>query len=238
MSELSGEWVDVRVEDWAKLQRRDRRCPRAGARARIPGWLLVPTVRSRARPGRSRRAGTRRGACPTSRHLYGGLMYPVDTSSAVHAAQKTARNIGVDRFYAKVVAGPNGCHIWTASLGSGGYGQFRSVEGGRIRTRRAHRWAYELHRGPVPEGLDLDHLCRVRRCVNPWHLEAVTRGENVRRGASEGTYGSYQKSRTECPYGHAFDEENTYRHPVSGRRACRTCKREDTRRRRTYKKGA
>lgn len=70
-----------------------------------------------------------------------------------------------------------GCWLWTGTRNRGGYGDFRMPEG----PRRAHRLAYENLVGPIPEGLELDHLCRVRNCVNPQHLEPVTRSENARR---------------------------------------------------------
>lgn len=72
-----------------------------------------------------------------------------------------------------------GCWEWVAGT-SWGYGQF-SLQGGNI---QAHRYAYELLVGPIPEGLDIDHLCMCRRCVNPAHLEPVTRGENNVRGTA------------------------------------------------------
>lgn len=74
----------------------------------------------------------------------------------------------------------DGCWLWTSTVVWNGYGQFR------INNRRvyAHRFAYEQVVGPVPDGLD--HLCRNRRCVNPAHLEPVTRQENLRRGAGSG----------------------------------------------------
>jgi len=84
-----------------------------------------------------------------------------------------------ERFDAKYRIDESGCWLWTASLNAGGYGQFAS---GSIGTRLAHRWRWEMENGPVPEGLELDHLCRVRHCVNPAHLEPVTRRENLLRG--------------------------------------------------------
>lgn len=72
----------------------------------------------------------------------------------------------------------NGCWIWLGRINGFGYGELKCGE----RRLKAHRVSYEHHVGPIPEGLDLDHLCRVRPCVNPEHLEPVTRSENIRRG--------------------------------------------------------
>jgi len=83
------------------------------------------------------------------------------------------------RFWARVdKAAPGGCWIWTGAVEGKGYGA-PSINGVK---RPAHRLAYEDLVGPVPEGLHLDHLCRVRRCVNPAHLEPVTSRENTLRG--------------------------------------------------------
>lgn len=103
------------------------------------------------------------------------------------------------------------CWLWTGHINTSGYGQIRW--GGP--KARAHRIAYELEVGPIPEGLELDHLCRVRHCVNPSHLEPVTRRVNVHRG--EGGAGRNSR-KTHCPRGHAYD------YAVGGRRYCRTCR--------------
>ena len=97
-----------------------------------------------------------------------------------------------------------------------GYGQFR------VGTQRklAHRVAYEWSLGEIPEGLDLDHLCRVRNCVNPSHLEPVTRQENLRRGI-----GNPHKHKTHCPRRHEYNEENTYYDSKRNKRQCRVCRR-------------
>jgi hypothetical protein len=105
----------------------------------------------------------------------------------------------------------NGCWVWTASLSHDGYGQFCF----RRRMRRVHRVTYELFKGPIPDGLVIDHLCRNLRCVNPEHLEAVTHKENTARGLSA--------PRKQCPHGHPYNEENTYIERSTGRRRCRTC---------------
>lgn len=97
----------------------------------------------------------------------------------------------------------------------------------------AHRVAYELVVGPIPDGLQLDHLCKVRKCVNPAHLEAVTCGENIRRGDTGKAAAEVQSSKTHCPQGHPYSGDNLahYRGRHGRRyRACRICRREAMRR--------
>lgn len=129
-----------------------------------------------------------------------------------------------ERFWAKVEKSDE-CWRWRASLSHYGYGQFNV--GGKC--RYAHRIAYESVRGPVDASLDLDHLCRNRWCVNPAHLEPVTRGENVLRGKSRGGREAVA-ARTHCPKGHAFSDENTARRSNRSGRECRICKAEADRR--------
>lgn len=121
----------------------------------------------------------------------------------------------VERFMEKIdrSAGDGGCWLWTLVPHHSGYGLFQTGHGQVM----AHRFSYELHVGPIPEGLQLDHLCRVRHCVNPAHLEPVTQSENVRRG--------YMATRTHCKNGHPFDEANTRLRAGRGR-TCRACDRE------------
>jgi len=119
-----------------------------------------------------------------------------------------------DRFWGKVDASGD-CWSWSASVGSHGYGQFR-VWGDRTMVT-AHRMAWTILVGPVPEGMTLDHLCRNRRCVNPDHLEVVTRGENIRRGYSPSTMA---RQSGVCGRGHS----EWYTRPgPEGHRRCRTC---------------
>lgn len=122
----------------------------------------------------------------------------------------------VDRFSEKVRTGP-GCWEWTASKTENGYGHFR-LDG---RLVLAHRLAYEWLVGPIPVGLTLDHLCRVRHCVRPDHLEPVTNRENILRG--ESFSGRACAGKTHCPAGHPYDEANTYLDP-RGWRNCRVCR--------------
>ena len=120
-----------------------------------------------------------------------------------------------EKFWAKVDAGGD-CWLWTGALNTGGYGRF-TLDG---RRQRAHRVAYALLVSPVPDHLELDHLCRVRHCVNPDHLDLVTHAENTRRGAG----GSNNSIKTHCPHGHPYDAANTVINQ-RGSRECRECRR-------------
>lgn len=125
----------------------------------------------------------------------------------------------LDRFLAKIEITEE-CWLWTASCDGTGYGKI-SING---RLVPAHRASYELFIGPIPEGLDLDHLCRVHRCVRPEHLEPVTRRENLIRGE---TIIATQVLVDRCPQGHEYTPENIYRwsrQPTQ--RKCLTCRRE------------
>lgn len=114
----------------------------------------------------------------------------------------------------------NGCWEWIGRSITNGYGQVK-MNGC---TRRAHRIVYERVKGPIPQGLTLDHLCRNRRCVNPDHLEPVTNRENLRRGMG---LPARNARKTHCVRGHEFTPENTWYYGVW--RVCRTCKRAEHR---------
>jgi len=111
------------------------------------------------------------------------------------------------------------CWLWTAGLNVHGYGRIWA-DG---KARYAHHISWELANGqPIPDGLEHDHLCRVRRCVNVSHLDPVAHVENVRRGLGSGFQRNAAK--THCPHGHAYAGENLYVAP-DGRRSCRACRR-------------
>ena len=98
------------------------------------------------------------------------------------------------------------CWEWTGGIRNDeGYG-YLCFSGMNYKKRQvAHRVVYEIFIGDIPDNMDLDHLCRNRKCVNPWHLEPVTRSENVKRGEA----GKYQTLRTHCPKGHERNSQNT-----------------------------
>lgn len=119
-----------------------------------------------------------------------------------------------ERILNKSIPEPNtGCWLWTESLDSGGYGRIR-INGVLV---SSHRAAYRIFVGEVPSGMELDHLCRVRSCCNPDHLEAVTPKENVARGDLWKVNGL----KTHCPRGHEYSKNNTYSY--KRKRNCRKC---------------
>lgn len=115
-----------------------------------------------------------------------------------------------DRFWSKVTKDEaTDCWLWTGALNSRGYGCW-GVQGVSHLT---HRLAYEALVGPIPDRLTLDHLCRVKACCNPAHLEPVTAAENIRRAGAAITH---------CPQGHEYTPDNTLTNG-NGNRHCREC---------------
>jgi hypothetical protein len=147
--------------------------------------------------------------------------------SNTDAQRVTAEDIA--RFHAKVDK-TDGCWPWDGTVHSSGYGRFWF----HGRTIAAHRFAYEINFGRIPDELRIDHRCHNedlecsggsgclhRRCVNPAHLEAVTPRENTLRGRG---IAAIEAKRTHCPQGHPYSAENTHIQR-NGSRVCRTCKR-------------
>ncbi len=118
-------------------------------------------------------------------------------------------------FESKVAREKNGCWLWFGATSDGyGQGHFKG------KTRQAHRVSYELANGPIPEGMQLDHLCRIRCCINPAHLEPVTCKENVHRGNG---YAGINSRKTHCKNGHPLSGENLCV-TLNGQRNCRICR--------------
>lgn len=113
----------------------------------------------------------------------------------------------------------NGCWSWMGSLYRNGYGKYGA------RGYMAHRIAYELTKGSVPEDMCLDHVCKNRSCINHEHLEVVTLVENVMRGESQHAINA---RKTHCVNGHEFTEENTYRRRDRQTRECKACRKNTT----------
>lgn len=140
--------------------------------------------------------------------------YPVDEDKLIVRGDLEL----VDRLEARLMR-TDTCWLWTAGKFVSGYGRIK-VAG---KTWRAHRLAYEVFVGPIPEGLVLDHLCRVKHCVRPDHLDPVTDRVNILRGDG---WAARNARKTFCGRGHLLDEENTYITSRGGRH-CRSCVREN-----------
>lgn len=144
----------------------------------------------------------------------------------------------IDRLTRRVEIQESGCWEWTGHLSPMGYGRI-NLGPPTNQPGFTHRVAWELLVGPVDDGLELDHLCRNKACMNPDHLEPVTHAENLRRGISPvGRAGQLSprrlarpRSKTHCPHGHEYSPDNTYRRP-QGTLECRACRRNAVRRHR------
>lgn len=156
------------------------------------------------------------------------------TDLGVRAAPKPPPRVKpaplADRFWPKVAkGGGDECWLWTGGKNGAGYGEIWSLE---VRKKVfAHRASWEMANGKkIPAGMVIDHLCRTPACVNPGHLEVVTVAVNTERGDAPVGGAMRQMSKTHCPQGHPYSEENTYRY--GPRRVCRTCSIERTQARR------
>lgn len=132
-----------------------------------------------------------------------------------------------ERIKASIILNENGCWVWQKRISENGYGQVSINH----KSLLAHRVAYQAFVAPLIDGLQIDHLCKNRACVNPEHLEQVTPRENIHRSDAV-----YKRLRTKryCPQGHEYSKENTYyRQTKEGgiNRSCMTCARENSKRR-------
>lgn len=137
----------------------------------------------------------------------------------IHGTTDDVRPSFEERFWAKVdFDADGGCWNWEANRQAAGYGHFAPKHGTHA---LAHRLSYELLVGPIPDGLQIDHLCRNKSCVNPSHLEPVTAQVNMLRAP---TLAAVNAAKTSCPRGHAYDETNTYVRKGTTDRGCRKCR--------------
>lgn len=155
---------------------------------------------------------------------------------ASNAYQDALRNGGpaykkpltsIEKVLANIQISETGCWLWKRWTDKDGYARMR-IERKRV---LLHRWMYQYHKGNIPEGLVIDHLCRVRHCLNPDHLEVVTIRENTLRGE---THPARNAMKTHCPKGHPYNSENTKIKKRS--RICLICMKEQNREQRLRSK--
>ena len=150
-------------------------------------------------------------------------VFPMPASPIVHKKSGPTPRPIADRFWEKVNK-TDGCWLWTSATDRDGYGVF-TVKRGTVVS--AHRFAYELSIGEIPNGFQIDHLCRVPACCNPQHMEVVTPRENTLRGFSPWA-NAFRTGK--CINGHPYNDENTYYRPDGRGRECKACQRDAVRR--------
>jgi hypothetical protein len=158
--------------------------------------------------------------CTTTAHAreYCNIHYQRKLKNGSLKPLKTLNSRPPEERFWDFVTKTSTCWLWHGRTDRDGYGAFCA----NYRDYRAHRYSYMQLIGDIPEGLVIDHLCRVRNCVNPEHMEPVTGTENTMRGEGAGAQNS---QKTHCKYGHEYTEENTYRYNNGKWRNCKTCKR-------------
>ncbi len=138
-------------------------------------------------------------------------------------------NLMAEYLMTRIVVNPEtACWVWEGAPTKDGYGQAANRKKWEGKRKYAHRVSYECFVGPIPEGLEIDHLCRNRRCCNPSHLEPVTRSINNIRGLVGHKARAINLAKTHCPQGHSYSGKNLYL-CKKGFRHCNTCFRERTR---------
>lgn len=157
---------------------------------------------------------------PLKGHGLCSRCYGRASAAGAFEARARLRRAGLNVRFRFRIDPKTGCWNWTGSKARHGYGQ--TFKGKKV---AAHRAMYEMVHGNIPPGLEIDHLCRNKGCVNPAHLEAVTHTENVRRAMPHFT--PWRK--THCKRGHALVEGNLYIRPDNGQRQCLACIRLRTR---------
>lgn len=160
--------------------------------------------------------------CGVERHLSRAQISRINNglrSGRCLACSRQARTTDpYQRFTKSIsVSQESGCWDWIGPRNRAGYGVIY-LRNGRSRSWLAHRWIWQHIHGPIGSGLEVDHLCFNRACVNPAHLEPVTPDENKRRWVAR------VRARTHCKAGHEFSPDNTYIHPSKGTRQCKRCR--------------
>ena len=145
--------------------------------------------------------------------------------STASCGYNVCMNLG-ERFWGRMVGLPSGCLEWTGGTTPDGYGKIK-IDGVTV---VAHRLAWTLTVGPIPEGMCVCHTCDNPPCCNVNHLWLGTNAENMADKMAKGRYGpggwgGYQSAKTRCPQNHPYDDANTYIQPSTGGRACRACNR-------------